>query len=291
MAGPSRTLRVFALLVSAPFYVACDESPAQPPFGGFEITTSAPTTSSALVTADNWSISFERFLVHVSAIAVASVDGVPAATAGPQIVDQGASEPNTLLSATVRSARLWENVSFEVGPAAPAAEGEEIGLGEGVTEADRDRMLRQGLSLYVEATAKREDAVKTLAWGFATDTLHRDCRTSADAPAGLIVRQNGSDVTNIVMSLGPLFADDHTAEGPPLRFDAMAAADADADGIVSLDELRAVPLEVARESGGTYLAGSEEVVDLGAFVEALTRRIVVEFGADRGHCAAEVVVP
>ena len=68
------------------------------------------------------------------------------------------------------------------------------------------------------------------------------------------------------------------------------AADADNDGVITLDELRATTLEVARAKGVAYGTGDNaEIADLGAFVEALTQRVVTRFGAT-GKCTSEPVV-
>ena len=67
------------------------------------------------------------------------------------------------------------------------------------------------------------------------------------------------------------------------RFNAMAAADANANGEVTLDELSAVKLVDIPE--GTYGTGSaSNVDDLGAFVRALTATLGHYRG--EGHCAA-----
>ena len=68
-----------------------------------------------------------------------------------------------------------------------------------------------------------------------------------------------------------------------LRFNAMAAADTDSDGDVTLDELAQVDLTTLTE--GTYGTGGVGTVeDLESFVRALTRTLGHWRG--EGHCHA-----
>jgi hypothetical protein len=89
------------------------------------------------------------------------------------------------------------------------------------------------------------------------------------------------------MDAGVLFLDDLAATNALPRADAIAAADANGDGVVTMAELQEVTLEVAKESGGLYgVADAADVGDLGAFLEALARRTVTSFRA-RGACLVE----
>ena len=100
---------------------------------------------------------------------------------------------------------------------------------------------------------------------------------------------DGVDSANVVMRGDVLFADDLTAPST-FRFDPIAAADANADGIVTLDELAAVSLDALRAgSGFAYATGDRAVTDLRGFTEALSQNLVASF-RDNGTCTAEPVV-
>jgi hypothetical protein len=247
------------------------------------ITTSTPVV--AFPTVDGWTVTLHRYLVHVTAVSVAGADQVVAASATPQIIDQIAPGPKSLLSATVRTARHWEQVGLQIGPARSGS----IDFADPVTIADRDMMSTQGYSLFVEGTATKANVTKTLIWGFTTDTLLKDCAGELNGTfiRGLVVPKDGSDSADVVMDGSVLFGDDLDRSRAVPRFDAIAAADADNDGVVTVPELHATAIDAAAASGGVYgLGGMDEVTELGAFIEELARRTVTSFRA-RGACTAE----
>ena len=286
MNAPRAFVTMAAVFAAAMGLVACDEDPSFQKLGDLEITTSAPAVERELVTADGWTLKYDRFLVHVSAVNVSGDDRVLAASAGPQIVDQVAPAPKSLLIGTVRTARAWEDVNLQIGPALPDTE---IALAPTVTETDRAMMQNGGLALHVEGKVSRAGVVKTFKWGFTTDTIYGECDESQSGKVvrGLVVPPDGKDTADVVIGGEVLFADDLAAGVP--RVDAIARADADADGTITLDELPATSLDAARAAGGGYgTAGRDDVTDLGAFVESLTQRLVVRFRAT-GACRPEPV--
>jgi len=286
MNGPRAFIKM-AATTAALGLVACDENPEFQKLGDLELTTSAPSIERELLTTDGWTIKYERFLVHVSAVNVAGDDQVLAASAGPQIIDHVAPAPKSLLVATVRTARAWEDVNLQIGPALADTE---IALGEKVTEVDRTMMQNGGLALHVEGKVSKAGVTKVFKWSFTTDTLYGGCDENRNGVVtrGLVVPPDGKDAADVVIGGEVLFADD--LAGGVTRAEAIALADADADGTVTLDELRSTPLDAARAAGGPYGTGeSEDVSDLGAFVEALTQRLVVRFRAT-GSCTPEPVV-
>lgn len=260
--------------------VACDDNPKIQALGSLEITTSAPTVEKELVTSDGWTIRYDRFLVHVTAVSVAGADGVLAASATPAIVDLVTPGPKSLLSAPLRTARTWEDVSFQIGPSSSDTE---ITLVEPVKELERDMMVGGGFALHVEGRATRADVVKTFKWGFSTDTLYNEC--AENGARGLFVPPNGATRADITLTGDVLFADD--LAGGVLRADAITAADLNNDGVVGLDELQQTSLDTARAAGASYATGDRtDISDLGAFIAALTPRIVSRWRA-AGTCVAE----
>jgi hypothetical protein len=299
-----RFLRVVSAVVT-PFLalLACDENPDNPPLGSMDITTTAPALATELRTDDGWTIAWKHYLVHIASVRVAGDDGVVAASApSPQLIDQAAPGTKSLLHGTVRTARPWENVSLQIGPA-PMDSETEIEIVAPATEADRDLMRKEGLSIRVEATASKDGVVKTLDLRFTTDTVYAQCQegTGALARRGLDVKADGNDTANIVMNGGVLFVDQLTPEGfggaSPVA-EAIATADRDGDGIVTLAELHARPLDDARRQqassssdipnpSGRYDVGERtDITTLGQFVEEQARRTVQTF-RDSGTCTPE----
>lgn len=278
--------RIVSALALGTALLACDENPgSNQKVGALELTTTAPTIEQAITTADGWSIKYDRFLVHVSSVAVAGLDQVLTASATPQLIDQVAPPPKSLLAATVRTARPWEDVSFQIGPA--AAEGD-ITLVEPVKDADVEKFKKDGLALYMEGKASKAGVTVSFKWSFTTDTLYNNCVGAlggVDTP-GFVVPPNGTDTANVAMRGDVLFRDDAT-DAAVLRFDPFAGADADKNGEVTQEELDAVKLEGLRATGrGAYGTGDKtDISTLKGFVDERTRNIVGTF-RDKGACKA-----
>ncbi|CAN5885700.1 hypothetical protein BH11MYX4_BH11MYX4_64500 [soil metagenome] len=278
-----RFLTVFCASV---LLAACDETPSDQKHGSLELTTSSVTAEKGFSTGDGWNVKFNHLFVHVSAVTVAGLDGVVTASATAQVVDQAAAGPKTLLSASVRTARPWEDVSFEI---APAARVDDVGpqLVAPVTQGDVDAMVKDGLSLYVEGSATKGAVTKGFKWGFTSDTLHTACTGEVKGAAipGLVIPPDGVDSADIGMDGSVLFADSLVNAGSSLRFDPLAAADADKDGVVTLEELGAVTLDSLRAAkAGAYVTpDASPIGDLRGFTEENTRRVVISFRA-KGSC-------
>lgn len=289
MLGPRVVLSI-ASTIAALSVLGCDENPAFQKLGSMEITTSAPAVEKEIATVDGWVVKYDRFLVHVSSVEVAGSDTVLAASSSSQIVDQVAPGTKSLLSATVRTARAWEDVRIQIGPAVADAETPTTFLAP-ATEADVVKMQAGGFSIYVEGKLSKAGLVKTFAWGLTTDTVYEDCQDTRDGAVvrGLVVPADGNDTADIGLA-GELLFSDNLAEAGVIRADAIAAADANGDGAVTFDELRAAPIDLGRTFGGTYAIGAwTGVVDLAGFVEAQSQSLVSRYRS-AGTCTAEPVV-
>jgi hypothetical protein len=280
--------RAIMLACAVSLLAACGP-PSEQSHGSLELTTSSVTAERGFTTTDGWNVTFKQLLVNVSAVTVAGLDGVVTASATAQIVDLVTPGPKTLLLATVRKARPWEDVSFAIGPAtltddvAPAPV-------EPVTSGDVDRMLRDGLSFYVDGSASRGGVTKRFTWALTTSALFTECEGELGGAVvrGLVVPKDGSDAADIGMRSDALFSDDLLAVGAATRFDAFASADADKNDDVTLAELGAVTLESVRAANaGPYGAPEGTPVgDLRAFTEELARHTVSTFRA-KGSCKAQ----
>lgn len=276
-----------ALALGTAVLVACDETPGRDDvYGSLELTTNAPTIEQAFTTADGWSIKYDRFLVHITAITVAGLDGVVTASAAGQLLDQVAPAPKSLLSATLRRARPWEDVSLQIGPASLE---EDVTAIEPANDADVERIKKEGLALYVEGKATKAGS-PTIAfkWSFTTDTLYGECggELGGVVQPGFVVPANGADAANVAMRGDVLFRDDAN-EAAALRFDPFALADADKNGEVTQAELDAVTLDALRAPNrGAYGTGDNaEVTTFKGFVDERTKNILGAFRA-KGGCKA-----
>jgi hypothetical protein len=248
---------IFFLLLTA-----CTGDLGIQPLGGMEVTATADAGD--FVTSDGWNVTFNRVLVNIREVSVSGADGLSAATSSAQIVDLKEPGSKSLLSATLRTARTWEQVQLQIGPTEAEEDEDDETLVEPVDDAERDRkaMQKDGLSIYVDATLTRADTTKKVQWGFTTDTLYKDCE------GGLVVPVDGTGSADIGMSPQVLFAE---VPGGPTRADPIVLADADHDDTITLDELRTVPLEGE--------------MTLGGLVEQLSRSLVQRY-RDAGKCTA-----
>jgi len=162
----------------------------------------------------------------------------------------------------------WEEVSYEIAPIDAAT------TLEGATEADKQLMLDAGASVHIEAVARSGAVEKRLDWTFSIATAYRSCKGEKDGKEteGVLVTNGGADTVELTIHGDHFFYDDLQAATAVLRFDPIAAADADADGQVTLEEVAAVELvDIPEGSYGTGSAGN--INDLGAFVAALSRTL------------------
>ncbi len=278
------------ILITCAAIAACGVDNNHEKFGSVDVTATAPTIEKGFTTGDGWAVKFDRFVVSMSAISISASDNqVVTATAAPQLFDAVAAAPTGLLSSTVRFARQWDTFTFQIAPAI-ASEDTPITLASSVKDADRDLMTKGGLSIYLEGKASKGAVTKTMKWGFTTDTTFTDCEGELGGRMvkGVVIVPDGGDVVDLAFRGDVLFSDNLAAPGVVTRFDAFAAADADTNGEITLDELAATTLEAARTIGAPYnTAGNKDVADLGGFTSALTRQILASYRA-KGTCTATV---
>jgi len=220
---------------------------------------------------DGWTVSYEKFLVNFQNIKVADAAGKVAATMdGSLLVDNKVQGVKSLIDFSDVAAKSWDRVSYEIAPVSASTE-----LGDSATDADKQLMLDGGFSLYVAGTATKGSAERQFAWGFALGTRYNECHSEQDGKdeAGVVVTNNSTAEVQLTTHGDHLYYDRLQASPDPaiktsLRFDAIAAADADANGEVTLEELTATPLDVR-----SYDPSGLGAATLGAFVTSLARTV------------------
>jgi hypothetical protein len=150
-------------------------------------------------------------------------------------------------------------------------------------------MREGGDSLWLQGSAEKGDVIKAFSWRFALATRYERCHSEQGGKdqLGLVVVENSTVEAQLTTHGDHPFYDrleesENPAVATQLRFDAMAAADVDADGNVTLEELDAVPLDVRR-----YNPSSLPVATLGDFVRHLARTV----GHFRGEGECSIVSP
>lgn len=233
---------------------------------------------------DGWSITYDRFLVVIGDVSVGELGGATAARlAGSRLFNQKIPGDKAVTTFRDLPAKAYDRVSYRIAPATAATE-----PGDGVTADDKTLMVSNGYSIYVEATATKAAVSKKYKWGFKLDTLYDRCKgeLAGKETDGAVVTNGGTDTIQLTIHGDHLYYDDLQAKEAKVRFDNIAAADANDDGEVTLEELAAVKLAAIPKEKGPYGTGSAAGIhDLRAFVEALSRTVGHFRG--EGECFAE----
>lgn len=192
----------------------------------------------AEVMSDGWAIGFDRFEVELRDVSIA---GSEIEVAAP----------------------------FELGQ---PSEGMGQWIGEArVPEGDHGDATFTVARTTIEGSASKGDMTKTFAWEFTTPIRYFDCETTTRVPAG------GRAEFQITVHADHLFHDSLVAEEPMLRFDPIAAADLDGDGVIASEELATTDI-------GAHDPGNLPIDDLWAFLAALVATMGHVDG--EGHCVS-----
>lgn len=276
----SNTLAV--VLLSAVSTLACSSSDptgsggegklAFTTWGEEYIEQKIPTDSKEVTGfVDGWSLEYSKFLVNFQNITVADSKGNQAALMdGSMLFNNHVKGVKSITTFENIEAKAWESVSYEIAPVTKKTE-----LSDSVTEDDKQLMLDGGYSVYVEATATKDDVSKHFAWGFAIGTHYEECHSEQNGrdEYGVVVTNNSELEVQLTTHGDHLYYDRLQASPDPaivtsLRFDTLAEADKNDDGELTLVELDAAPLNVR-----LYDPSGLEAATQGAFVTSLARTI------------------
>lgn len=189
--------------------------------------------------ADGWAVQFDRFEVHIQDVSVA---GGQLKTPPKVDLTPASSEAGQLLGAV----------------SAPA--GTHTGAGFTIARVE------------VAGSASKGAARKRFQWVFDQPTRYAGCHNQTVVPDG------GEAVFQITVHADHLFYDSAVAEAPKIRFDALAAADKDGDGVITQAELAATDI-------GAYDPGSSSGVDdLWSYLKLMVGTLGHVDG--EGHCQA-----
>jgi hypothetical protein len=239
--------------------------------------------------ADGWTLQFQHVVVAIADFSLRTVDGEDAALeAGPVVAELHSGEPDLWTFDGV-PARRWDRVGFHYMPAT-----EDARAANDVDEGVLQKMIDNGYSLYVAATAEKDGQEIELEYGFDFEIEHTRC-VSGDETDGLVVPEGARVDAQITVHLDHLFFDTYAEDDAALRFDPMAAAAGD-DGVVTLDDLSVQdnlsdlvdvdgePLDLAYDPGSAFEPVPE---DLREYVIAAATT-TGHFNGE-GHCDYERV--
>lgn len=221
--------------------------------------------------ADGWTIKYTKFLVVIGDVRIADETGAALQMSTTTLYDHHTPGVKPVVTFADIPAQPYPNVSYAIRPASVSTS-----LDPSATAADLAMMTEKGLALYVEGSAEKGAEKKTFHWGFGVPTAYTQCRGQKDGREilGVLVTNGGTDDVELTIHGDHLFYDDLQSPNAARRFDAIASADADGDGEVTLAELAPKKLvDIDPASGGYGTGSAGDVNDLGAFVTALSRTV------------------
>lgn len=198
-------------------------------------------------TTDGWSVRFTDWVTAFRDVRLVDPkSGDPVASDSTVHVVQlaGAATPVALGEIEAPARRL--QFGFDQLP--PSAGAAVVG---DVDPALRDAMEANGWSTWVAGSATRTGQSVGFAWGLDRATRSDACRDGRDDTDGIAVLADDITRAGLTVHVDHLLWSALGTEEAPLRFDAIADADADADGLVTADELRAVrTIDIGYETSG-----------------------------------------
>lgn len=187
---------------------------------------------------NGWTVRYSKFLVNVGDVRMATSAGAVGGTlANYRVYDlHTISGPTAIGTFTSVPAVRYDDVSYVIAPTdANATAGN-------ATAADLAMMQSNHYAVYLEATASKPGVADVrYAWGFTGRTDFSGCHDAANL-AGVAVPTSGTATLQVTVHGDHLYYDDLENPEARTRFDAIAAADANGDHTVTLDELGMVQL-------------------------------------------------
>lgn len=221
---------------------------------------------------DGWSITFDRFLVSVSAVGLEDDKGTATAVPGAFVFDVALDSTDGHDLATARvEATHYPFLTYSITPLTAAET-------TGNASADDVKLMRDnGYSVYIQGTAKKGDTItKTFSWGFTKSTVYKKC-----AVVNMHLETDKSTTSTLTIHGDHMFYDDLESEEPNVAFDLIATADANTDNTITIDELKAIDI-----TGQTrYQVGSRPITNLHDFIQAQSGTLGHIDG--EGHCDTE----
>lgn len=215
---------------------------------------------------DGFEVRYDTFMVVLSDLEVADRNGsVGHRDEDARVFDMTLTGPHPVTTVESLEAQRWDQIGLALRPATSV-------VPMNVDTEDANFMRDRGYSSYVEGEATRGSESYRFAWGFTTATAYDECE-DADQDLGVVVPTGGTASMEITIHGDHFLYDDLQDDDADLRFQAIADADANQDGEVTLEELDAVNLDtLPSDLYGT--GGDGSVNTLRDYLEAQSRTLI-----------------
>jgi len=214
---------------------------------------------------DGCSATFDEFLVGMTDLGLVDGNGEFAATIDGALVFDVAKPGPHLVGTVAAPTGLYPTVQGRIAPANDLQAGN-------ATAEQVARLVDNGWSVAARGAVTCGADTVTFDWGFDTDTTY-SCE-----PEGLEVPRGGAGLSELTIHGDHFFYDGLEDPDAGVRGQAIVDADADADGVVTLEELAAVDVAPLGYTVGQY----GDVSDMRQFVTHLTTTLGHIDG--EGHC-------
>jgi len=312
MRRAARRAAAIACMISAPLAAAivyaCVPADTRPLPGSVTLTASpSPAVAGGAVTDDGWRITFDRVIAGIGRASLGDTCVAYSEANYDRVLDVGADAGQKI---SILHGLGACDLRFSIG--APSSDAL---LGARVTDDDKARMRAPGADRYTTAggiafevigSAARDGVALRFDFAFRARVRYSRCALVPDAApdresVGVDLESQVDRTFDLRIEAEALFRDNVGRDGAALRFDPFAAADTDRDGVVTMDELDAVPIAALGDAGafeagtydfdddaGTTTDGRPVAVEtLGDYVYVVLMPTVLRF-RDTGSCSSAI---
>ncbi len=267
------------ITAAALLLAACLPGDTRPPPAVIHLTVEpSSAVTEGVTTVDGWHISFERLLVGIGDANLGALgDGVGQIDTSV-CTSYANANYERLFDVTVGGRQTLSDiyglgtcgVSFSI----TVPWWRDTPLGAGVSVEDlafmRDSThntveTNRARSMYVRGQATRDTTTKRFEWSFPQWTVFRGCVNADEMGfASDVVLTSGAVLDLPVVVHGEELFRERPSNDSPLRFDSLAAADADGDQMITQEELGLVVVPLTEVDAGVTSAdgGAPSIADL-----------------------------
>lgn len=226
---------------------------------------------------DGWAVTFDKFILILHDVNTGTEGGTDVAMVameGWAAFDLVKKGPVTLATMETDTG-TYSETAYGIKPGSAETASDTVGTAD---VADVQMMLDGGYAAYVQGKAVKDGSELAFAWGFGKVTTYSHCHSTAQL--------NDGDQATIQLTIhgDHLFYNSLINPNAVPAFQAIANADADGDGIITADELRAVSSD-AFKALDNYDVGSQTIDNLYEFIAAQSGTLGHIDG--EGHCDIE----